>query len=121
MALRALEEMETVQFGMEFVQGDEITPADFGSTFLDGAALLGGGLHGTEEVEAERFADELAAGAPFGLLRLLEVPGHSRGERDGDYFCGTGLFHTEYYSIILVGSELSRAARLRFLGRKGTR
>ncbi len=108
MALRALEEMETVQLGMELIEGDEFTPADFGSTFLEGAALLGGGLHGTEEVETERFPNELAAGAVFRLLRLLEVPDHGRGERDGNDFCGTGLFHTQYYSIILGGRRVSR-------------
>src|SRR6266481_835465 len=99
--------METVQFSMELVEGYKVTPADFGSTFLDGAALLGGGSHGTEEVEAERFANELAAGAVFRLLRLFEVPNHGRGERDGDDFCGTGLFHTEYYSIIREPGWLS--------------
>ena len=78
--MRALAEIETVQFGTELVEGDEVTPPDFGATFVHGAHLPRGGLHARQEVEANGLANELAAGAALCLLCLLEVPDHVRGE-----------------------------------------
>jgi len=74
----ALEEIETVQLGMELVEGYVVSAADFGSTFLDTTKLTGSRLRDGEEVEAERLADEFGAGAVFkfpDLLKLLRYGG----------------------------------------------
>jgi hypothetical protein len=76
---------------MKLVEGYVVAAADVGSTFLDAAKLRGRRFGGREEVEAERFADELRARAVFTFADLLELSGHRGRERDGERGCGTHL------------------------------
>ena len=52
MLLWALEEIETVQLGMELVEGYEVSAADFGATFLDTTKLPSSRFGDGKQVEA---------------------------------------------------------------------
>ena len=84
----ALEEIETVQLGMELVEGYVVTAADFGSTLLHAAEFAGGRLDGRQQIEAQRLADEFRTGAVFSFADLLELGRDRRRQRDSEGGCG---------------------------------
>ena len=113
---RALEEIETVQFGMQLRESQVSPAADLRSTPLDAPELAPAGSGARQEIEAERFADELGAGTVLALSELLERPRDGRRERDREggrrthrkANARTSISITQSY-FILGARHLSRA------------
>ena len=81
---RALEEIETVQLGTQLRESQVSPAADLRSTPLDAPEFARAGFGARQEIEAERFADELGAGTVFTLSDLLKRARDGRRERDGE-------------------------------------
>src|SRR5439155_290803 len=83
---RALEEIETVQFGMQLRESQVSPAADLRSTPLDAPELAPAGSGARQEIEAERFADELGAGTVLAAPRVYTrrpAAGGAPGARPG--------------------------------------
>ena len=113
---RALEEIETVQLGMQLRESQVSPAADLRSTPLDAPELARARSGARQEIEAERFADELGAGTVLALSDLLERARDGRRERDGEggrrthrkADARTSISITQSY-VILGARHLSRA------------